>query len=239
MRIDKFLSACGKGTRTEVKKLLKQGNVLVNGHVVTDGKTKIDEQKDNVICAGSPIVYRPFVYYVFHKPKGCVCANHDDTHTTVFSYLPMNAGDSLFTVGRLDIDTEGLLLITNDGDFAHRLLSPKKHVDKTYAAILDCAATPEDVIAFENGIDIGDEKKTLPALLEIDEADACSVKITVSEGRFHQVKRMTHAVGKEIVYLKRLSMGKFKLEETLPLGAYREFTQEELDYVEEYKSGHI
>ncbi len=239
MRLDKYLCECGLGTRSQVKVLLKQGKISVNGTLEKDGKVQVDEIADEIKCNQEVLKYQEFYYYVFHKPGDCVCANQDNLHKTVFSYVPMNPKNDLFTVGRLDLDTEGLLLITNDGEFSHRLLSPKKHVDKTYFAIWDKPATTEDITLFEKGLDIGDEKMTLPGELRIDFDNPKQVCITISEGRFHQVKRMSQAVGKEVQYLKRLSMGKFSLDEDLALGEYREFSKEELEYVRQYKSGAI
>lgn len=239
MRLDKYLCDCGVGTRSQVKKELKQKKVKVNGDIITDAKYQVDEKKDKVIFAGSPVLYQEYIYYLFHKPAGCVCAREDDLHDTVFSYVPMNAKGDLSPVGRLDLDTEGLLIITNDGAFSHALLSPRKHVDKTYFAKLDNPAKPEDIDIFMTGMDIGDDKPTKPAVLRIDELDAKKVYITISEGRFHQVKRMVAAVGKEVLYLKRLSMGRYLLPDDLKPGEYRTFTEEELSYVNEYKSSSI
>ena len=236
MRLDKFLSAFGVGTRSQVKKILKQGSVTVNGQPVCDGKLQIDSEKDSICYQGKKLAYEEFIYYVFHKPGGCVCAGEDAIHDTVFRYVPMNEKKDLFTVGRLDLDTEGLLLITNDGAFSQSLLSPRKHVDKTYFAILDAAATEDDVAAFARGLHIGDDKDTRPAKLEINPKDAKQVYITIAEGRYHQIKRMANAVGKEVTYLKRLTMGRFILDDTLKPGEYRKFTEEELAYVREYKS---
>lgn len=239
MRLDRFICECCKTTRSEAKKTIKQGRVKVNGLVMHDGSFKVDTVSDVIAMDGQELSYEAFSYYVFHKPHGCVCANQDNLHKTVFSYVPMNARGDLFTVGRLDKDTEGLLLITNDGVFSHNLLSPKKHVAKTYFAIWNHPATKDDIIAFKEGLDIGDEKPTKSAELSYDECDPTHVTITISEGRFHQVKRMTQAVGKEVCYLKRLSMGKFTLDDTLAPGEYRSFTERELSYVTEYKGGHF
>lgn len=239
MRLDKYLCECSGITRSEAKKKIKQGLVKVNDALAKDGAYKVDASRDNVLMDGVHLSYQEYIYYVFHKPKGCVCANYDALHDTVFSYVPMNPKEDLFTVGRLDMDTEGLLLITNDGEFSHNLLSPKKHVDKTYFALWDKPATEEDIKAFESGLDIGDDKPTKPAKLSFDKSNPTNVFITISEGRFHQVKRMSHAVGKEVLYLKRLSMGQFILEDNLALGEYREFTDKEMKYVKEYKGRHL
>lgn len=235
MRLDKFLSNAGIASRSEIKKILKKGAVRVNGNVVSDGKLQIDETADQVLYQGKKVEYETFVYYAFHKPAGCVCAARDALHPTVFNYVPMNAKQDLFTVGRLDLDTEGLLLITNDGALSHALLSPKKHVKKTYLAYLDAPADPADIRLFAEGIDIGEKRLTKPAELVIDQNDPTHVYITISEGMYHQVKRMVHACGKEVLYLKRLSMGEFSLEDTLDKGAYRTLTEKEMNYVREYK----
>ena len=235
MRLDKFLSNAGIASRSEIKKILKKGAVRVNGNVVSDGKLQIDETADQVLYQGKKVEYETFVYYAFHKPAGCVCAARDALHPTVFNYVPMNAKQDLFTVGRLDLDTEGLLLITNDGALSHALLSPKKHVKKTYLAYLDAPADPADIRLFAEGIDIGEKRSTKPAELVIDQNDPTHVYITISEGMYHQVKRMVHACGKEVLYLKRLSMGEFSLEDTLDKGAYRTLTEKEMNYVREYK----
>lgn len=239
MRLDRFICECSGITRSEAKKRIKQGGVKVNDLVIKDGAFQVNAAEDCVSFDGKSLSYQEYFYYVFHKPQGCVCANYDDLHKTVFSYVPMNPKADLFTVGRLDIDTEGLLLVTNDGEFSHNMLSPKKHVDKTYLATWDKPATKVDVVAFEHGLDIGDEKPTKPAKLSFDEENPTQVMITISEGRFHQVKRMSQAVGKEVLYLKRISMGNFILEDDLVLGAYREFTKKEMGYVREYKGSNL
>ena len=239
MRLDRFICECSGMTRSEAKKNIKHGLVKVNDLVIKDGGFQVDTASDLVWLNGQRLEYEKFSYYIFYKPQGCVCASKDNIHDTVFSYVPMNGRGDLITVGRLDKDTEGLLLITNDGVFSHNLLSPQKHVDKTYFAIWDKAATSDDVRAFEEGLDIGDEDFTKPAILSYDESNPNHVTITISEGRFHQVKRMSMAVGKEVLYLKRLFMGKFTLDDTLAPGRYRRFTEREMNYVTEYKSGHI
>ncbi|MDU7709184.1 MAG: 16S rRNA pseudouridine(516) synthase, partial [Clostridium sp.] len=165
-----------------------------------------------------------------NKPAGVISATEDPRQRTVIDLITSRQRDDLFPVGRLDKDTEGLLLITNDGALAHRLLSPKKHVDKVYYARIQGVVTAADAEAFAVGLDIGDEKRTLPAKLDILESGEISkIRVTIREGRFHQVKRMFQAVGKEVIYLKRLQMGSLKLDENLETGAYRELTKEELE----------
>lgn len=239
MRLDKFLCDCDIASRSEVKKMIKKGLVTVNGQTAVNGKQQVDESNDQIYFCGAPLSYTPYVYYLFHKPAGCVCANHDNLHKTVFDYVPMTKKNDLFTVGRLDIDTEGLLLITNDGPLSHRLLSPGKHVSKTYLAYLDMPATPEDVSQFKEGMDIGEKHPTRPAVLQIDSKEPTQVRITIQEGMFHQVKRMVQHTGKNVLYLKRLTMGKFVLDESLSPGEYRPLNQQEMEYVREYKSGII
>lgn len=239
MRLERFLTICETESRSQVKKWIKQGKVTLNGKIVSEGKIQVDPQKDVVCVSGKKLQYEEYRYYMFYKPKGCVCANKDNVHPTVFEYFSKENTKQLFTVGRLDIDTEGLLLVTNDGAFSHSLMSPKKHIDKVYCAQWDKPAVLQDVISFSEGFNIGDEKPTKPAELSISSKDPKWVRITISEGRYHQVKRMSLAVGKEVMELKRLRIGKFSLDETLHPGEYRRFTEEELNYVKEYKSSHI
>ena len=209
MRLDKFLCETGFGTRSQVKEMLKKGQVTVNGVAAKKPEQKIDEHKDQITCQGKTASYEKYVYYMLHKPAGVVSATEDKREKTVLDLLKSeDRRDGIFPVGRLDKDTEGFLLLTDDGDLAHRLLSPRKHVDKTY---------------------IGDEKKTLPAMLEIlaSEPETSEIRITIHEGRFHQVKRMFEAVGCKVTYLKRLSMGAVALDETLAPGDYRPLNEKE------------
>ena len=211
VRLDKFLSDMGIGTRTEVKKRIKSGQVTVNGRVAKKPEEKIDELKDTVVCEGRVIRYVPFVYYVFHKPAGCVTATSDALHKTVMDYFPQSTRDGLFPVGRLE------------------LLSPGRHIPKTYYAKIRGKVSNSDVNLFAEGVDIGEKRLTAPALLKILQSDDESeVELTITEGKFHQVKRMFQAIGKEVVYLKRISMGSLLLEEKLLPGEYRELTEEEL-----------
>lgn len=224
----------GMGTRSEVKKAIQKKAVTVNGSIVSKPEQKIDPINDEVRHKGTIISYEPYVYYMFHKPKGCVSATKDNVYPTVISYIDNPKGYELFPVGRLDVDTEGLLLITNDGALAHELLSPRKHVAKTYYAKIDGAVTKEDVLQFAKGVDIGETKPTLPASLEIIQTGEVSeIQITITEGKFHQVKRMFEAVGKQVTYLKRISMGELKLDETLMPGEYRKLTTEEIKGLKE------
>lgn len=228
MRLDKFLCENGCGTRSQVKQLVKQGRVCVNGIPCKTADLKIAENSDTVSVDGRELKYTGFVYYMFHKPAGCVSATKDNRDKTVLDYIHKEDYKAdLFPVGRLDKDTEGLLLITNDGALAHRLLSPKKHVPKTYYLKIKSPLSAEDVQLLEEGIDIGEKKKTLPAKVEI--LNKLEILLTISEGKFHQVKRMLFAVGNEVLYLKRLSMGSLKLDENLKAGEYRALTGEEIE----------
>ena len=231
MRLDKYLCETGFGTRSQVKDLLKKGQVMVNGEVVKKPELKINETTDQILCQGEKASYQKNIYLMLHKPAGVVSATEDNREKTVLDLVrPEDRKNGLFPVGRLDKDTEGLLLLTDDGELAHRLLSPKKHVDKTYYAKIDGQVTKEHIEQFREGLDIGDEKKTLPAVLTILLSGPVSeIEITIHEGRFHQIKRMFEAVGCKVTYLKRLSMGSLVLDETLPLGEYRSLTEAELE----------
>lgn len=228
MRLDKFLSECGMATRSEAKKQIKSGRITVNGSVVSKPESKVDEENDEISLDGKKIAYAVSETFVFYKPKGCVTARRDNLHTTVFDLLPdeIKAVRDLSPVGRLDLDTEGLLLLTNDGALNHRLMSPAHHVAKTYFARLDKAVPSDAVELFQKGIDIGDEKPTLPAELLILE-DGKTARLTITEGRFHQVKRMFYAIGCEVVYLKREKLGTLSLD-GLSTGECRRLTEEEL-----------
>ena len=229
IRLDKYLADMGVGTRTEVKKWIRQGKVKVDDKIVKSPELKVDADCQMVTCDGQEVSYESFVYYMLHKPKGYVSATKDDKDKTVLDLITNKKRKGLFPVGRLDKDTEGLLLITNDGDLAHRLLSPKKHVDKLYYAKVDGIVTEEDRRRFAEGVCIGDGQMTNPAVLEILKSGEISeIHLTIQEGKFHQVKRMFEAVDKKVIYLKRLSMGALKLDADLKPGEYRELTEEEL-----------
>lgn len=237
MRIDKFLSNMGFGSRKDVKVLLKSKSVEVNGEVVRDAKQHVDEVADLITVAGEKVEYVEFIYLMMNKPPGVISATEDKYDQTVIDLL----GDDErhfepFPVGRLDKDTEGLLLITNDGKLAHELLSPKKHVAKTYYARIDGVVTEEDGDAFRNGVMLDDGYQTKEAFLKILKRGAESeIELTITEGKFHQVKRMFESVGKTVVYLKRLSMGSLELDPDLELGEYRYLTEEELIGLKEKK----
>lgn len=234
MRLDKYLAEMGIGTRTEVKKLIRQGKIEVDGEVTTKPEQKIEPTVQKIYCNGKQIEYTNYEYYMLHKPAGVVSATFDKNEKTVMDLIKMKKRKDLFPVGRLDKDTEGLLLITNDGALAHNLLSPKKHVDKVYYVKVRGRLTQEDVIQFERGFSIGNGEVVKSSILDIVEsADISDACVTIQEGKYHQVKRMFAAVGKKVIYLKRLSMGNLWLDEDLPIGEYRPLTEEELQELKE------
>lgn len=230
MRLDKFLAEVGLGSRKEVKQLIKKGHIRVNQKIEKSDKKQIDPEKDQVDYQGEILHYQEFYYYLLHKPAGVVSATEDKHDQTVMDlFSPSDYRSDLFPVGRLDKNTEGLLLITNDGKLAHDLLSPKKHVEKEYFAEVQGVMTAEDQQRFVEGI-LLDGDRTLPAELLIDEVteNKSKVRIILHEGKFHQVKRMVKACGKEVTYLKRIRMGKLLLTKELVKGAYRSLTEDEL-----------
>ncbi len=248
IRLDKFLSENSGASRSQVKIWMKKGRITVNGDKEKDPGRKISLEDDQVAFDGEILGHNPYHYLMLHKPAGVISATKDDRDRTVMDLIRENdwSGEpfgaavfqNVFPVGRLDKDTEGLLLMTDDGDLSHRLLSPKKHVDKCYYALLDGPVGEEEILAFERGLDIGDEKMTLPAKLRLadkeenelensSKREGVGVFITICEGRFHQVKRMAKAVGREVLYLKRVSMGTLSLDRNLPAGACRPLSQEE------------
>ncbi|MFR9146455.1 MAG: pseudouridine synthase [Mediterraneibacter sp.] len=230
IRLDKFLADMGFGTRSQVRQQIAGGNVTVNGLPARRPELKVDTDKDRVLFCGTEAAYAQYEYYMLNKPAGVVSATEDKKERTVLDLLQERKRKDLFPVGRLDKDTEGLLLITNNGDLAHRLLAPGRHVDKVYYAEIDGKVTREDAELFRAGVDIGDKKKTMPAFLEIlSSADRSEILLTIREGRFHQVKRMFHAVGKEVLFLRRIQMGPLKLDEKLRPGEYRRLTKEEVE----------
>ncbi len=229
IRLDKYLADMGIGTRTEVKKFIRSGRIQVDGRIEKKPELKVDNATQQITFDNTPVVYQEYEYYMLHKPAGVVSATTDKKEKTVLDLLTVQKRKDLFPVGRLDKDTEGLLLITNDGALAHRLLAPGKHVDKVYFARVEGTVTEADVFAFSQGLDIGDPELTLPAELKIQSSDTVSeILLTIQEGRFHQVKRMFEAVGKKVIYLKRLSMGTLCLDEDLPKGAFRALTEQEI-----------
>ena len=231
MRLDKFLSDMGAGTRSELKKEIRRSGVTVDGKVIKDPGFSIDASS-YVVFRGSVIAYEEFVYYMLNKPAGIISASDDDRESTVVDLIGEPKRRDLFPVGRLDRDTEGLLLITNDGALAHRLLSPKHHVDKVYYARVSGILEDSDIELFRDGLVLTDGLECLPAelkVLSVSEDDYTSeAEITIREGKFHQVKRMFSSIGAEVVYLKRLSMGPLVLDPGLEPGAYRRLTEEEM-----------
>lgn len=237
LRLDKYLSNAGCGTRSEVKQMLKKGLVTVNGLPVSKPEMKIDGDADQIVCKGQAVNLVQYRYFMLHKPAGYLSATEDRHQPVVLDLIKEIKKEELFPVGRLDIDTEGLLLLTNDGALAHELLSPKKHVDKTYFAKIMGQVTEADREKFAEGLDIGEKNLTMPAKLVIKKVyrESCpetvysEIEVTIQEGKFHQVKRMFEAVGKRVVYLKRLSMGTLRLDDALKLGEYRSLTEEEIE----------
>ena len=233
MRLDKFLVACAVGSRTEVKNFLKTGRVTVNGKKEKSAKLQINEETDEICFDGAKLDYEEFVYYMMNKPQGVISATEDPKHKTVLDLLDDYARvKEVFPVGRLDIDTHGLLLLTNDGKLAHSLLSPKRHVDKTYLAQVKGIMTDTDVETFAQGIPLKDFT-CQPAKLELvsidTEKEESLVRVTIAEGKFHQVKRMVAYCGKEVVDLQRLTMGTLTLDEDLKRGEWRRLSKEELE----------
>ncbi len=230
IRLDKYLADMGAGTRTEVKKLIRQGQITVDGEVVKKPEMKVNPGENVITCLGKEMTYQEFEYFMLYKPAGVISAAEDKKETTVVDLIEEKSRKDLFPVGRLDRDTEGLLLITNDGMLAHELLSPKKHVSKVYYARVKGCVNETDIRAFLEGVDIGEKLPTMPAKLTILHAgEESEITLEIQEGKFHQVKRMFEAVGKEVVYLKRLSMGSLVLDQTLKAGEYRRLSKKELD----------
>lgn len=228
MRLDKFLADMGCGTRSRLKNDIRKGAVAVNGETVKKADLQVSPETDEVCYQGRKLTYVKMEYYMLNKPAGCVSATEDPVHKTALSYIDSVRKD-LFPVGRLDIDTEGLLLVTNDGALAHELLSPKKHMPKTYYAEVDGAITSQDIALFAEGMDIGEKRPTLPAELTVLSAGAVfRAEVTVYEGKFHQVKRMFEKTGKHVRYLKRISFCGLKLDGQLAPGEYRSLTKDEL-----------
>ena len=233
MRLDKFLVACAVGSRTEVKNFLKTGRVTVNGKKEKSAKLQINEDTDEICFDGEKLDYEEFVYYIMNKPQGVISATEDPKHKTVLDLMDDYAcAKEVFPVGRLDIDTHGLLLLTNDGKLAHALLSPKRHVDKTYMAQVKGIMTDEDIETFAKGIPLKDFT-CQPAKLELvsidTEENKSLVRVTIAEGKFHQVKRMVAYCGKEVVDLQRVTMGTLTLDEELKRGEWRRLSKEELE----------
>jgi 16S rRNA pseudouridine516 synthase len=234
-RLDKILSNLGVGTRKEVKDLIRAGSVKIDGTTAKDPGLQIDPYAQVIMVNNKELIYREFIYVMMNKPQGVVSATEDNWDETVVDLLEdsLKAFDPA-PVGRLDKDTEGLLLLTNDGQLAHKLLSPKKHVPKTYFAHIEGRVDQYDIQAFEQGIILDDGYETLPAQLKVlVQGEISQVEIVIYEGKFHQIKRMFQAVDKKVVYLKRMAMGKLLLDERLSTGEYRELLAEELKLLQE------
>lgn len=229
IRLDKFLVEMGKGTRSQIKEAAKKGRIQVNGMIEKKTDQKIDPDTDQVLFDLTPVMYQEFEYFMLNKPQGVVSATRDNLHQTVLDLLNEDTRTDLFPVGRLDIDTEGLLLLTNDGDLAHRLLSPKKHVNKQYYAKLSGTLPADCIEQMAAGIVLGDGTQLKPATLQVlSRQKESEVLLTIQEGKFHQVKRMFEVMNCQVTYLKRLSMGSLFLDETLKPGEYRRLTEKEM-----------
>ena len=227
-RLDKLIASTGKYSRREVKLLIKEGRVLVDGYAAKSAEDKADPTASTIVVDGVDIGYRKFTYVMLHKPAGVLTATEDRRQETVLDLLSEDLRrQNLSPVGRLDKDTEGLLLLTNDGELNHRLLAPKSHVDKVYYAELDAPLNEKDAQAFEDGITLADGTRCMSAGLSLLE-DGTKALITLREGKFHQVKRMTASRGATVLYLKRLSMGALRLDDTLARGEYRLLTADEI-----------
>ena len=232
LRLDKYLADMGLGTRSQIKKDISKGQVLVNGTVSKDAGTRIDTEKDQVSYLGQAVTYAEYEYYMLNKPAGVVSATEDRHDRTVLDLIDTKQRKDLFPVGRLDKDTEGFLIVTNDGAFSHRLMSPRHHVDKTYYFEAEGLLAEDAQKQVLLGIDIGDEKPTLPAQLTVLKADQgkqtiCGT-IILQEGRYHQVKRMLLKLGVKVTYLKRTAIGSVLLDPSLAKGTYRALTKEEM-----------
>lgn len=240
MRLDRILGNMGYGSRKDLKKYVKYGLVKVNDEVVKKSSIHVDPYESIIEVNGERVEYKENVYIMMNKPVDVISATYDRNHSTVIDlleekYLPFEP----FPMGRLDIDTEGLLILTNDGKLSHEILSPKKHIPKTYYAHIEAEVNDADIEAFKKGIVLDDGYKTLASdLVIIESGDVSEIQLTIYEGKFHQVKRMFQSRDKKVIYLKRMSMGDLKLDEKLELGEYRELTDEELDILKGSKSNH-
>jgi len=231
LRLDKLLCELGTGSRTEIKAMAKKGRICVDGAVVKDTSFKVDPEVNVITVDGVAVSYTSFEYIMLNKPAGYISATQDGRQKTVLELINDNIRNDLFPAGRLDIDTEGLLLLTNDGALSHRLLSPKHHVDKTYYVEVDSEFPADAADRIAEGIYCDEELTALPGTLEI--IDDRKAHLTIHEGKFHQVKRMMKALGCEVTYLKRVSMGPLKLDEKLNVGEYRYLTDEEYKKLKE------
>ena len=232
-RLDKIIASQGQYSRSEVKKLVKDGRVTLDGVTVKSSDVKADPNKNIIAIDGKSIGYKKHLYIMLNKPQGVVSATEDTDHKTVIDLIPKELKrDGLFPAGRLDGDTVGFVLVTDDGDFAHRILSPKNHIMKTYHATLQRPVTQEDIDAFRNGIELKDGTLCLEAQVRPIDGDEPIAEIKICEGKYHQVKRMFAALGNKVVFLKRVKMGELSLDENLKEGQCRELTDEELQLIE-------
>ncbi|MEL0538650.1 pseudouridine synthase [Staphylococcus debuckii] len=231
MRLDKFLANMGVGTRSEVKQLLKKNQVQVNGKNEKQSKAHINPEEDSVTVNGNLITYVDKVYIMLNKPAGYISATEDNEHSTVLDLIDDFQNLNIFPVGRLDKDTTGLILLTNDGQFNHDIMSPNKHVSKVYRVEAEKAVSQQDIEIFADGVELSDGKAQ-PAELKCTE-ESKTVYVTIQEGRFHQVKRMFHAIDNEVLKLKRVQIGQLQLDSTLSEGEYRELTKEEIELVQQ------
>ena len=238
IRLDKYLADMKAGTRSEVKEYIRKGRVQVDEITVKKPEQKVDIMTQKVFLDGRMISYVTMEYYMLNKPAGVVSAVSDKDFKTVVELITDNKRKDLFPVGRLDKDTEGLLIITNDGDMAHRLLSPKHHIDKTYYVVAKGSIDNKYIDEFKNGLVVDKDFTAMPAKLEIlqynNQDDTTFLNITIQEGKFHQIKRMFKAAGSEVLYLKRLSMGQLQLDETLEPGKFRPLTGSEIDLLKSW-----
>ena len=235
-RIDKILSNLGHGTRKEVKALLKKGKVEIDGIIASDSAMKIDPDKAIIKVSGEEIKYRKYIYLIMNKPAGVVSSTVDNHDETVIDLIDEQYhAFKPFPIGRLDKDTVGLLLLTNDGELNHKLIAPKNHVDKVYYAEINKLVDERDVATFKKGAVIDDGYKCMPAILEVLKANenGSEIMVTIQEGKFHQVKRMFESVDKKVVFLRRISFGPLKLDKNLSEGQYRELTEEEINLLKQ------
>jgi len=237
-RIDKVLAHTGFGSRKGVKQIVRSGHVEVNGHIIRNSSLKVDTDVDVITVNGEQIHYREFIYMMLNKPKGVISATEDRIHQTVVDLLDLDSQRFVpFPVGRLDIDTTGFLLLTNDGQLAHELLSPKKRVAKTYAVTVDRPVGAVEKKQLEQGVTLDDGYETLPAIVQwIHPQNGKEVLLTIYEGKFHQVKRMFQAVGGTVTSLKRVQFGPLELDPALKLGDYRELSEAEIKLLKTHSS---
>lgn len=235
IRLDKYLAHMNYGTRREVKKIIRSGWVSVNGTVILNDDQKIDENKDVVCVDGENINYREYYYIMLNKPQGYISATIDERYPTVLDLIHEDYVNQLFPIGRLDLDSEGLLLLSNDGALSHDLLSPKKHIDKEYYVELAKSFSEIDMQKLELGVAINNHEICKEA--KATRIDTNKMLLVIQEGKYHQVKRMMHAIDNEVIYLKRIRMGSLHLDDTLSLGEYRMLNDEEIQLLKQNKKG--